>query len=172
MERARKKELVTSLNGVFADAGVIVVSHYKGLTVAEMTDLRRQMAEAGATLKVAKNSLVKIALEGTSASGISDLFVGPTVIAYSDDPVAAPRIAAKFAKGNEKLVLLGGVMGETMLDVDGVKALAALPSLDELRGKIIGLVNAPATKVAGVLQAPASQLTRVMGAYASKSEAA
>jgi len=172
VERARKKELVTSLNGVFADAGVIVVSHYKGLTVAEMTDLRRQMAEAGATLKVAKNSLVKIALEGTSASGISDLFVGPTVIAYSDDPVAAPRIAAKFAKGNEKLVLLGGVMGETMLDVDGVKALAALPSLDELRGKIIGLVNAPATKVAGVLQAPASQLTRVMGAYASKSEAA
>ncbi len=160
MDRARKQELVTSLNGVFADAGVIVVSHYKGLTVSEMTDLRRQMAEAGATLK------------GTPANGISDLFVGPTVIAYSEDPVAAPRIAAKFAKSNEKLVLLGGVMGETMLDVDGVKALAALPSLDELRGKIVGLVNAPATKVAGVLQAPAGQLARVMGAYASKSEAA
>ena len=172
MDRAQKQELVTSLNGVFAEAGVIVVSHYKGLTVGEMTDLRRQMSEAGATLKVAKNSLVKIALEGTSASGISDLFVGPTVIAYSSDPVAAPKIAAKFAKSNEKLVLLGGIMGETMLDVDGVKALAALPSLDELRGKIVGLINAPATKVAGVLQAPAGQLARVMGAYASKSEAA
>lgn len=172
MDRAQKQELVKSLNTMFAEAGVIVVSHYKGLTVGEMTDLRRQMAEAGATLKVAKNSLVKIALEGTSANGISDLFVGPTVIAYSDDPVAAPRIAAKFAKSNEKLVLLGGTMGETMLDVDGVKALAALPSMDELRGKIVGLINAPATKVVGVLQAPASQLARVMGAYASKSEAA
>jgi len=172
VDRAQKQELVTTLNGVFANAGVIVVSHYKGLTVGEMTDLRRQMAEAGATLKVAKNSLVKLALEGTSASGISDLFVGPTVIAYSNDPVAASRIAAKYAKSNEKLVLLGGIMGETVLDIDGVKALAALPSLDELRGKIIGLVNAPATKVAGVLQAPASQLARVMGAYASKSEAA
>jgi len=172
VDRARKQELVTTLNDVFANAGVIVVSHYKGLTVGEMTDLRRQMSEAGATLKVAKNSLVKRALEGTSANGISDLFVGPTVIAYSNDPVAAPRIAAKYAKGNEKLVLLGGVMGETVLDIDGVKALAALPSLDELRGKIVGLVNAPATKVAGVLQAPASQLARVMGAYASKSEAA
>ena len=172
MERAQKTELVNTLNKAFSGAGVVVVSHYKGLTVGEMTDLRRQMSEAGATLKVAKNSLIKIALEGTSANGISNLFVGPTVIAYSDDPVAAPRIAAKFAKGNENFVVLGGTMGETLLDVAGVNALAELPSLDELRGKIVGLLNAPATKVAGVLQAPAGQLARVMGAYASKSEAA
>ena len=172
MDRAAKEELVTHYNSIFKDAGVIVVTHYSGLSVAEISDLRNKMAEVGGTVTVTKNRLVKLALAGTSAEGIEDLFSGPTAIAYSSDPVAAPRIAANFAKGNENLVILGGVMGETTLDADGVKNLASLPSLDELRGKLVGLLNAPATKVAGVLQAPAGQLARVMGAKAAKGEAA
>lgn len=172
MDRAEKTELVSQYNSIFKDAGVIVVTHYSGLSVAEISDLRNKMAEVGGTVTVTKNRLVKLALAGTSAEGIEDLFSGPTAIAYSSDPVAAPRIAANFAKGNENLVILGGVMGETTLDADGVKNLASLPSLDELRGKLVGLLNAPATKVAGVLQAPAGQLARVMGAKAAKGEAA
>jgi len=172
VDRAQKQALVASMNGLFSAAGVIVVTHYKGLTVGEITDLRVQMAEAGASFKVAKNRLVKLALEGTEAAPIADLFVGPTAIAYSDDPVAAPKIVAKFAKGNEKLVILGGVMGSTVLDTAAVRELASLPSLDELRGKLIGLISAPATRVARVLQEPAGQLARVFKAYSSKSEAA
>ena len=172
MDRAGKEELVSHYNGIFKNAGVIVVTHYSGLSVPEIDNLRHQMADVGGTVKVTKNRLVKLALAGTSAEGIEDLFSGPTAIAYSSDPVAAPRIAANFAKGNENLVILGGVMGETTLDADGVKNLASLPSLDELRGKLVGLLNAPATKVAGVLQAPAGQLARVMGAKAAKGEAA
>jgi large subunit ribosomal protein L10 len=172
VDRAEKTELVSQYNRIFKDAGVIVVTHYSGLSVAEISDLRNKMAEVGGTVTVTKNRLVKLALAGTSAEGIEDLFSGPTAIAYSSDPVAAPRIAANFAKGNENLVILGGVMGETTLDADGVKNLASLPSLDELRGKLVGLLNAPATKVAGVLQAPAGQLARVMGAKAAKGEAA
>jgi large subunit ribosomal protein L10 len=121
---------------------------------------------------VTKNRLVKLALAGTSAEPISDLFAGPTAIAYSQDPVAAPKVAAKFAKGNDNLVIIGGIMDQTVLDADGVKNLASLPSLDELRGKLVGLLNAPATKVAGVLQAPAGQLARVVGAKAAQGDAA
>ena len=172
MDRAEKTELVSQYNSIFNDAGVIVVTHYSGLSVAEISDLRNKMAEVGGTVIVTKNRLVKLALAGTSAEGIEDLFSGPTAIAYSSDPVAAPRIAANFAKGNENLVILGGVMGTTTLDTEGVNNLASLPSLDELRGKLVGLLNAPATKVAGVLQAPAGQLARVMGAKAAKGEAA
>ncbi len=172
MDRAQKSELVTTLNQVFSNTGVIVVTHYSGLSVAEMTDLRVRMAEAGAAMKVAKNRLVKLALEGTDAAGISELFTGPTAIAYSDDPVAAPKVVMDFAKSNEKLVVLGGVMGTTILDPAGVKALSDLPSLDELRAKLVGMINTPATRIAGVLQAPAGQLARVMNAYASKDEAA
>jgi len=172
VDRAEKTELVSQYNSIFNDAGVIVVTHYSGLSVAEISDLRNKMAEVGGTVIVTKNRLVKLALAGTSAEGIEDLFSGPTAIAYSSDPVAAPRIAANFAKGNENLVILGGVMGTTTLDTEGVKNLASLPSLDELRGKLVGLLNAPATKVAGVLQAPAGQLARVMGAKAAKGEAA
>ena len=171
MDRAQKAELVTSLNGVFANSAAVIVTHYSGLTVAEISDLRRQMAEAGASFKVSKNRLAKLALEGTPAAGISDLFTGPTAIAYSDDPVAPAKVAVKFAKDNEKLVILGGSMGETVLDPNGVKALADLPSLDELRGKIVGLLQAPATKIAGVLAAPGGQLARVVGAYANKDAA-
>lgn len=172
MERAQKAELVATLHDAFSKTGVIVVTHYSGLTVAEMNDLRVRMAQAGASFRVAKNRLVKLALEGTDAAGIAELFKGPTAIAYSDDPVAAPKVAVNFAKTNEKLVVLGGAMGSNVLDANGVKALSDLPSLDELRAQLVGMINTPATRIAGVLQAPAGQLARVMGAYASKGEAA
>ncbi len=172
MNRAEKNEVVTSLHDVFKNAGVVVVAHYSGLSVAEMTDLRGRMRGAGASLKVAKNRLVKLALEGTEVAHTSDLFTGPTVIAYSDDPVAAPKAAAEFAKGNDKLVILGGAMGATALDPEGVKTLASLPTLDELHATIAGMINRPATKVAMVLQAPAGQLARVFGAYANEENAA
>ena len=172
MERAEKKELVSTFNAVVKTTGVIVVAHNKGLTVNQVNDLRAKMAKAGATVKVVKNRLAKIALDGTDASGISNLFVGPTMVAYGADPVAAPKVASDFAKANEKFVVLGGALGTTILDATGVKALAELPSLDQLRSKLIGLVQAPATKIAGVLAAPAGQLARVFNAYATKDNAA
>ena len=172
MDRAGKEELVAQYGGIFENAGVIVVTHYSGLSVPQMDDLRNQMAEVGGTVKVTKSHLVKLALAGTENESVSEYFTGPTAIAYSDDPVAAPKIAAKFAKENENLVILGGVMGATALDAASVKNLASLPSLDELRGQLVGLINSPATKVAGVLQAPAGQLARVMGAKAAQGDAA
>ena len=171
VDRAEKSQLVDTLSTVFQDTGVIVVAHYSGLTVAQMTALRARMREAGGGVRVAKNRLVKLALKGTDAEPISDLFEGPTVIAYSKDPVAAAKVAIDFAKINEKLVIRGGAMGRTALDADGVKALATLPSLDELRGKLVGLIASPATRVAQVLNAPAAQLARVLSAYAEKSAA-
>lgn len=172
MERAEKREFVTSMNKVFADAGAVVVAHYTGLTVAEMSTLRGQMKEAGGTVKVAKNRLAKLALEGTDAEHISDLFTGQTLVAYSEDPVTAPKVAVEFSKKNEKLVILGGAMGATNLDVNGVKSLAELPSLDELRGKLIGMISTPAQRIAMITKAPAGQVARVIGAYADKGEAA
>ncbi len=170
VDRAEKSEMVSTLNEVFSNTGVVVVAHYSGLTVAQMTTLRGRMKDAGASLKVAKNRLVKLALQGTDAEHISELFQGPTVIAYSADPVAAPKVAADFARTNDKFVLLGGAMGKTNLDAKGVEALATLPSLDELRARLVGMINTPATRIAGVLQAPAGQLARVFGAYAKKDE--
>ena len=172
MDRAAKQELVTELNGVFKASSVVIVAHYAGLTVADMQKLRMQMKQAGAKVKVAKNSLAKIALDGTDAASVASLLKGPTVIAYSGDPVAAPKVATDFAKGHEKFVILGGAMGKTALNPDGVKALASLPSLDELRAKIVGLIQAPATKIAQVIVAPAAKVARVVQAYASKDEAA
>ena len=172
MDRAEKREFVTGLNEVFKSTGSVVVAHYAGLTVANMNDLRSKMRAAGGTVKVAKNRLAVIALQGTDSEKMGDLFKGQTLIAYSDDPVAAPKVASDFAKTNDKLVILGGAMGSTALDADGVKALASLPSLDELRAKIVGMINTPATRIAGVLQAPAGNLARVFGAYARKDEAA
>jgi large subunit ribosomal protein L10 len=159
------------LNGVFKDTNVVVVAHYSGLTVAQMQNLRKQMKDKGASVKVAKNRLAKIALEGTDAASITPLLKGPTLIAYSGDPIAAPKVAADFAKTHDKFVILGGVMGKTALDANGVKALAALPSLDELRAKIVGLIQAPATKIAQVIQAPAAKMARVVQAYANKTQA-
>lgn len=171
MDRAEKQELIASMQEVFADAGSVIVVHYDGLTVAEMNQLRTRLREAGASFKVTKNRLTRLALQGTQYEGIADLFSGPTGIGFSADPVAAPKALADFAKENETLRLIGGGMGETVLDIDGVKALAALPSLDELRGKLVGLIQAPATKLAQVAQAPAGQLARVFGAYGAKDAA-
>lgn len=171
MERAEKREVVTALHDVFAKTGVVVVAHYAGLTVADMTRLRSDMRSAGGQVKVAKNRLVKLALEGTDAKGIADLLKGPTCLAFSADPIAAPKIAVKFAKTNEKFVILGGAMGATVLDAKGVNSLASLPSLDELRSKLIGLIQAPATKIARTLNEPGAQLARVFAAYGSKEAA-
>jgi len=171
MERAEKREVVSALHDVFAETGVVVVAHYSGLSVAQMTKLRSDMRDAGGRVKVAKNRLVRLALEGTDAKGISELMTGPTCLAFSEDPVAAPKVAVKFAKGNEKFVILGGTMGATVLDAKAVSSLAELPSLDELRSKLIGLVQAPATKIARTLNEPAAQLARVFAAYGVKDAA-
>ena len=171
MERAEKKQAIDDLNGVFKTTSVAIVAHYSGLTVAQMQVLRKQMKQAGASVKVSKNRLAKIALEGTDVASVAPLLKGPTVIAYSGDPVAAPKVTTDFAKAHEKFVILGGAMGKTALNPDGVKALASLPSLDELRGKIVGLLVAPATKLAQLANAPAAKLARVVQAYAKKSEA-
>ncbi len=172
MDRAGKEELVSTLNAVLQKASVVVVAHYSGLTVAQMQKLRKEMKAAGASVRVAKNRLVKIALDGTDVASISGLMKGPTILAYSHDPVAAAKVAVDFAKGNDKLVILGGAMGKTTLNVDGVKALATMPSLDELRAKLLGLIVAPATKIAQLSTAPAAKLARVFGAYAKRDEAA
>lgn len=172
MDRTQKEAAVASLNASLQDVSLVVVAHYSGLTVGEMTELRRRMRVAQASLKVSKNRLARIALKGTQFEGIDALLKGPTAIAFSRDPVAAAKVAADFAKENEKFKILGGGLGTQTLDAKGVEALAKLPSLDELRGKLIGLLQAPATKVAGVVQAPAAQLARVLNAYAQKNEAA
>ena len=171
MDRTQKAETVQSLNGLFADAGAVVVAHYSGMTVAQMGELRSRLGKAGASFRVAKNRLAVRALEGTQAAGIANLFKGPTGIAYSKDPVAAAKVIVAYAKENENLKILGGIAVGSVLNADGVKALAELPSLDQLRGKILGLLQAPATKIAGVLQAPAGQLARVVSAYANKEAA-
>jgi large subunit ribosomal protein L10 len=169
LDRAAKTEMVASLGEVFKSTRVVVVAHYSGLTVAQMQTLRRQMRQAGASVKVAKNRLAKIALEGSEVASIASLLKGPALIAFSGDPVAAPKVAVEFARTNERFVILGGAMGTTALDPNGVKALAALPSLDELRARIVGLINAPATKVAQVVSAPGAKVARVVQAYADKS---
>lgn len=171
MERAEKRELVASLNEAFKGSEAIVVAHNTGLTVADFENLRVQMKQAGGHVKVAKNRLAKLALKDTDTADISGLFTGPTVLAYSDDPVTAPKIVVKFAEKNDKFVVLGGAMGATELDADGVKALASMPSLDELRAKIAGLLTQPAAKLASVAQAPGGQIARVLSAYAEKGAA-
>ncbi len=172
MDRAQKKEWVSALHQVFEDTNSVIVTQYSGLTVAEMTDLRGKMRAAGASFKVTKNRLTRLALAGTKHEVLADLFVGPTAIAYSTDPVAAAKVCAEFSKSNEKLVLIGGSLDGEKLSVDGVKALATLPSLDELRAKILGMVQTPATRIAAVLQAPGGQVARVLSAKAKQGEAA
>ena len=172
MDRAEKEDLVASMHRTFEESSIVVVTHYSGLTVAEMGDLRDRMREAGANFKVTKNRLTRRALEGTKYQPLNDLFIGPTAIAYSDDPVAAAKAAVNFSKVNEKLIVLGAALGDEQLDVAAVKALASLPSLDELRAKMVSMLKTPATRVAGVLQAPAGQIARVLGAKAQAGEAA
>jgi len=169
VDRAEKAETVEALKGIFARSGVVVMSHYAGLTVADMTSLRVRLRDAGAGLKVVKNRLAKIALDGTPGAAVSHLFRGPVAIAFSPDPISATKVAVAYAKEKDKFVLLGGLMGAEVLDERAVKALAMLPSLDELRGKIIGLVQAPATKIARILKEPAAMLARVVQAQGAKS---
>ena len=171
MDRAQKAESIEALKGVFDGAGAVVVTHYMGLTVAEMTDLRGRLRTEGAKLKVVKNTLVQKALNGRVGEAGDALFKGPVAIAYAPDPVSAAKVSTQYAKDNEKFSVIGALMGDQVLDAAGVGTLAALPSLDQLRGKLIGLLQAPATKVAGVLQAPAGQLARVFNAYATKDAA-
>lgn len=171
MDRAEKQESIEALKGVFADSGTVVVTHYMGLTVAEMTDLRGRLRTEGATLQVVKNTLAIKALGGSVGEAGDALFTGPVAIAFAPDAVSAAKVATQYAKENDKFTVVGGLMGEQVLDKGAVTALASLPSLDQLRGKIIGLIQAPATKIAGVVQAPAGQLARVLGAYAAKDAA-
>ncbi|MCP5382565.1 MAG: 50S ribosomal protein L10 [Kordiimonadaceae bacterium] len=168
MDRTQKKEMVSFLKDVFDTSASIVVVRNLGLNVAQMSDLRNKMREEGATLKVAKNRLARLALEGTKIEGLGEHLNGTTVLGYSEDVVAAAKVLVKYAKDNDKIEIVGGSMDTTILDVDGVKSLAALPGLDELRGKIVGLLQAPAGKLASITQAPAGQLARVFGAYGSQ----
>ena len=171
MDRAQKQASIEDIKGVFAGAGAVVVTHNLGLTVAEMTDLRLRLRKEGAKLKIVKNTLVQKALDGSVGEAGDALFKGPVAIAYAADAVSAAKVSTQYAKDNDKFTVIGGVMGEVVLDQKGISALATLPSLDELRGKIVGLLQAPATKIAGVLQAPAGQLARVFAAYGAKDAA-
>jgi len=168
MDRAEKAALVSTLNEAWKDTGVIVVAHYAGMTVAQMTEFRKRVKEAGGSVKVAKNRLAKLALKDTDSVSISDLLKGQTCLAYSDDPIAAARISVKYSKENDKLVILGGAMGKTVLDAKAVKALADLPSLDELRAKLLGLLQAPATKIARIMKEPGAKLARVVQAKSAQ----
>jgi len=172
VNRTQKTEKIAALQESFRTAYTVVVTRQGGMTVAESTDLRRQMLAAGASFRVTKNRLARIALQGTQFEHLADLFTGPTAIAFSQDAVAAAKVAVEYAKKNEKLQIIGGGLGPQLLDQKGVEALASLPSLDELRAKLVGMIQTPATRIAGVLQAPAGQLARVIGAYAKKDEAA
>ena len=170
MDRIGKEAVVAGLRSVFESANLVIITQFSGLTVAEADDLRKQMREAGANFRVTKNRLALRALEGTRFSDLADLFLGPTAIAYSDDAVAAAKVAVSYAKRNDKLVIMGGALAGDALDVSRINALAELPSIDELRGQLVGLIQTPATRIAGVIQAPAGQLARVVSAYSEKSE--
>ena len=172
MDRAQKEKVVEELGQIFESSGVVVVSHYEGLTVAEMQDLRAQMREAGGSVRVAKNRLAKIALEGTPCEGIADLMTGMTVLSYSEDPVAAAKVSEAFAKKNSKLAILGGAMGSTVLDRDGVKAVSEMPSREELIASIAGCIGAPASNIAGAIGAPASNIAGILSTIEEKAEAA
>jgi large subunit ribosomal protein L10 len=172
LDRTEKREFVASLASVFAETSMVVVTRPMGLTVAEATDLRRRMRAAGATFKVAKNRLATLALDGTRFDGIAPLLKGPTALAWSKDPVAVAKAAVEFARTNDKFVVLGGALGRQTLDAAGVKALSELPSLDQLRAKLLGMIQTPGTRIAGILQAPGGQLARVLAAYAKKDEEA
>jgi len=171
MDRTEKRAFVATLSGVFADTSFVLVARNSGMTVADVSELRRRMRGAGATYKVAKNRLASLALNGTRFEGIKPLLKGPTALAWSMDPVAVAKTAIDFAKGNDKFVILGGALGQQVLNADGVKALAELPSLETLRAQLLGLIQTPATRIAGILQAPGGQVARVLSAYAKKDEA-
>jgi large subunit ribosomal protein L10 len=171
VDRAQKEKVVEELGQIFESSGVVVVAHYAGLTVAEMQDLRAQMSDAGGSVRVAKNKLARIALEGTPNASVADLLNGMTVFAYSEDPVAAAKVVDAYAKENDKLVILGGAMAGTALDVDGVKAVAKMPSRDELIASIVGCIGAPASNIAGAIGAPASNIASILSTIEDKAAA-
>jgi large subunit ribosomal protein L10 len=171
LDRTEKREFVASLANVFAETSMVVVTQNKGMTVADVTKLRRQMRAAGANYKVAKNRLAILALDGTKFDGIAPLLKGPTALAWSRDAVAVAKAAVEFAKTNDKFVVLGGALGTQTLSVEGIKALSELPSLDTLRAGLLGMLQTPATRIAGVLAAPAGQIARVLAAFADKDKA-
>lgn len=168
MDRTEKREFVASLGQVFAETSMVVVTQNKGMTVAEVSELRRRMRASGSTYKVAKNRLAVLALDGTRFDGIAPMLKGPTALAWNTDPVAVAKAAVDYAKANDKFVVVGGALGAQTLNADGIKALADLPSLDTLRARLVGMIQTPGTRVAAVLAAPAGQLARVFGAYANK----
>ncbi len=170
LSRAQKEAEVTALNERFANDELVVLTHYSGLTVKEIETLRGDLRKEGASFKVTKNSLAKIAIKGTKFEGLDEMFSGPTGVATSKDAVVAAKIAYEFAKKHKKLIILGGALGEQVLDLQGIETLAKLPSLDEVRSKLVGLLQAPATKLAGLLQAPARDLVGVTKAYGAKGE--
>ena len=172
MDRAQKEKVVDELGQIFESSGVVVVAHYAGLTVREMTDLRAQMRAAGGAVRVAKNRLAKIALQGKPNASISDLLTGMTVFAYSEDPTAAARVMDKYAKDNQKLEILGGAMGDTALDAAGVKAVADLPSREELIAQIVSQIGSPAANIAGAIGAPASNIASILSTIEERAEAA
>jgi len=172
VDRSQKQDLVAALHSALSETECVVLTHQTGMTVAEVTDLRRKMRAAGASFKVTKNRLARLAFAGTKFEQLSPMFTGPTAIAYSLDPVAAAKVAVEFANKNEKLRIIGGSLGTRQLDVEGVKSLATMPSLDELRGKLLGMLQTPASRIASVLQAPGGQLARVLSAYAEKANEA
>ncbi|MBM9593534.1 50S ribosomal protein L10 [Roseitranquillus sediminis] len=172
MDRAQKEKVVEELGQIFESSGVVVVAHYTGLTVKEMQDLRARMREAGGSVRVAKNRLAKIALEGKPAASIADYLTGMTVLSYSEDPVAAAKVAEDFAKSNSKFEILGGAMGETALDRAGVKAVSEMPSREELIASIVGCIGAPASNIAGAIGAPASNIASILSTIEERAEAA
>jgi large subunit ribosomal protein L10 len=171
MDRNEKTEVVSALHASLKEMGVVVVTRNLGMSVAQSTQLRQKMRDVGATYKVTKNRLAKIAIVDTDYAGLDELLVGPVGLATSSDPVAAAKAAIDFAKTNDKLEIVGGAMGTTMLNAEGVKALASMPSLDQVRATLIGLIQAPAQKLAVITQEPAAQLARVFNAYATKEAA-
>ncbi|MBF9035730.1 50S ribosomal protein L10 [Rhodobacterales bacterium HKCCE2091] len=172
MDRAQKEKVVEELGQIFESSGVVVVSHYAGLTVAEMQDLRSRMREAGGSVRVAKNRLAKIALQGTAAEGMADLLTGMTVLSYSEDPVAAAKVAEDYAKANAKFVILGGTMDGKVLDPAGVTTVSKMPSREELIASIVGCIGAPASNIAGAIGAPASNIASILSTIEEKAEAA
>jgi len=171
VDRAQKEKVVDELGQIFESSGVVVVAHYAGLTVAEMQDLRGKMREAGGSVRVAKNRLARIALEGTPNASIADLLTGMTVLGYSEDPVAAAKVMDEYAKGNDKLQILGGAMGGTSLDAEGVKAVAKMPSREELIASIAGCIAAPAANIAGAIGAPASNIASILSTIEDRAAA-
>lgn len=168
MSRAEKESEVRELNERFANDEIVVLTHYTGLSVAEITELRTALLKEGASFKVTKNTLAKIAVKGTQFEALNDMFTGPTGVATAKDPVAPAKVVHEFSKKHDKLVILGGALGAQVLDAKGIEALAKLPSLDEIRSKLVGLLVAAPTKLAGILQAPARDLVGVTKAYGEK----